>query len=508
MMRLKLTALALLMAMGATAQQQEDPEVMSVNGHKIMRSEFEYYLNRDSIVTDKRYIKMYAEEFADRKLKLYKALDMGLDTTTAVRAEVEGYRGALAKSYLTDSDTEELEARARYNRMKAKLSLGYVNISRIFRRLPQNATNRAIAQAEQQIDSAYNVLQSSPALFDDLVKRLSDDKRTTDVGPLEMTEEFESNVFSLKEGETSKPFFTPEGLQIVRVNRRGELPAYEEMRDELKRQIVHRATKPVLERLKSECDFSERSKAVTALLAGNDTDEQLFTIKGNSYTGADFRRFAKVYPRERSKQYEAFVMKCLMDYESSHIEELHPEHEMKIKEYKENLLIAVVERLEEPTSEEYESGLEKYFEEHRSNYKWEPFKYRGVVVLAVSNSVAKRIKKEMKRVPHEQWPDSIAARYNVDGTVKAKAEYGLFSQGDNDAIDLIVYGTGSVSTTDGFPCAFAIGDKVKRAESVEEAGEELRNDYDAHLKEQSLKRLRHGSAVEIKQEVLKTVNNH
>jgi peptidyl-prolyl cis-trans isomerase SurA len=201
-------------------------------------------------------------------------------------------------------------------------------------------------------------------------------------------------------------------------------------------------------------------------------------------------------------------MKCLMDYESSHIEELHPEHEMKIREHTETLLAEAYDRSRQLTPEEYRSGLEEYFQEHRSDYRWEPFKYRGVAVRCADDATAKRIKKELKKLPYEQWPDTIAARYTVDGKARAKAEYGLFSQGDNEVVDFMVFGATTVSTSGDYPRAFVAGRKQKRAESVEEAGEALPAAYDNHLKEQSVKRLRQSGQVEINQDVLKTLNNH
>jgi peptidyl-prolyl cis-trans isomerase SurA len=504
-MKLKITVLAMLFAMGATAQQ-EDPVVMTVNGNEIRRSELEYYYNRDSAT--QKDINDYALRFADRKLKMYAAIDAGLDTTSAARAEIDAYKGALAKSYLTDAAAEEQEARRRYSKLDSRLSQGYVRISRIFRRMPQNITSRTLERQERQMDSIYSVLQKSPLLFADFVMHFSDDKQTSDIEPLQTTEDYEKQVFAMKVGEISKPFYTPSGIQIVKVIARGDLPGYGDMAEELKGRLTHRTTSSVVERLKRECSFSENSKAVTALLAGTDTDEQLFTVAERSYTGADFRRFAATYPRQRSTQYEAYVMKCLMDYESSHIEELHPEHEMKIREHTETLLAEVFDRSRQLSPQEYRSGLEEYFQEHRSDYRWEPFKYRGVAVRCADDATAKRIKKELKKLPYEQWPDTIAARYTVDGKARAKAEYGLFSQGDNDVVDFIVFGATTVNTSGDYPRAFVVGRKQKRAESVEEAGEALPAAYDNHLKEQSMKRLRQSGQVEINQDVLKTLNNH
>jgi peptidyl-prolyl cis-trans isomerase SurA len=175
-MKLKITALAMLFALGAAAQQ-EDPVVMTVNGNEIRRSELEYYYNRDSAA--QKDIDDFALRFADRKLKVCAAINAGLDTVSAVRAEIDAYKGALAKSYLTDAAAEEQEARLRYSKLDSRLSQGYVRVSRIFRRMPQNITSRTLERQERQMDSIYSVLRKSPLLFADFVMRFSDDKQTS-----------------------------------------------------------------------------------------------------------------------------------------------------------------------------------------------------------------------------------------------------------------------------------------------------------------------------------------
>ena len=50
---------------------------------------------------------------------------------------------------------------------------------------------------------------------------------------MQTTSEFEEAAFSLAKGEISKPFFTPEGIHILKVIDRKEVPAYEVVSDSL-----------------------------------------------------------------------------------------------------------------------------------------------------------------------------------------------------------------------------------------------------------------------------------
>lgn len=507
-MRLIIAVLACLWLNYASAQES-DPIVMTIDGHEILRSEFEHIYNRDMGSRQESDVESYAWLFVERKLKAWQGVSLGLDTTRNFRSELEAYNGCLLRSLLSDDGAGEQMARYRYEKRINRDGQGLVRVSQIYRRLPQNVTNRAMQRCEELMDSLYDVLQQSPAVFDSLVELYSDDKETKDLVLLQSTEEFEGVVSGLNEGDISKPFYTPGGMHIVKLLLRNEVPTYEAVKDSLKTSLVHRSAASIVERLKRECGFKEESKAVAALVKGSDADARLFSIAGRAYTTAGFNRFAEAYPRERSAQYEAFVAKSLMDYESDHIDELHPELNLLRTEHHDDMLVAEMEKLKviDPASDE--SNLEAYFNENRSNYKWEPYKYLGVVVKCKNEKTGRRIKKTMKKVPYEQWPDSIASQYTAaDGTATAKAEYALFSQGDNDVVDFMVYGSGTVNTSDGYPYAYVYGKKQKEPDSYREVSEAVKTDYQKHLEQAWTKQLRHESRVEIKQEVLKTVNNH
>ena len=64
------------------AFSQQDPVLMRVNGKDVLRSEFEYYYNKDAASFASGYVapEKYAERFADFKLKVSAAETAGLDT--------------------------------------------------------------------------------------------------------------------------------------------------------------------------------------------------------------------------------------------------------------------------------------------------------------------------------------------------------------------------------------------------------------------------------------------
>ena len=128
------------------AFSQQDPVLMRVNGKDVLRSEFEYYYNKDAASFASGYVapEKYAERFADFKLKVSAAETAGLDTALSFREKVENYRNRLIKSYLTDTAVIENEARRLYDKMKAGHHAGRVRVSHIFKYLPQNVSGHAL----------------------------------------------------------------------------------------------------------------------------------------------------------------------------------------------------------------------------------------------------------------------------------------------------------------------------------------------------------------------------
>lgn len=83
----------------------------------------------------------------------------------------------------------------------------------------------------------------------------SEDKRSMWLERLQTTSEFENVAFSLSTGEISHPFFTPEGLHIIKVIDRKENPSYGEVYEKLAERLIRKegvdkATETIVERLK------------------------------------------------------------------------------------------------------------------------------------------------------------------------------------------------------------------------------------------------------------------
>ena len=101
------------------------------------------------------------------------------------------------------------------------------------------------------MDSIYRMIQNQPDLnFNRLVEIYSDDKQSRWIECLETTSEFENVAFSLAKGMASQPFFTPEGIHILKVMDREETAAYENVSARLMERLRR---KEILDKVQARC---------------------------------------------------------------------------------------------------------------------------------------------------------------------------------------------------------------------------------------------------------------
>ena len=502
---------------GLSAFAQEDPVLMRINGKDITRSEFEYIYNKNNSLNEleAKSLNEYVDLFINFKLKVAAAEAAGIDTTRAFREELNGYRRQLAKSYLTDEEADEAYARQFYDKMKADSRAGHVQVMHIFKYLPQTSPKSLVSETEARMDSLYQVLSANPdADFASYVSQFSDDKNPFWVGFLQTPEEFEDVVFSMKSGEISKPFFTPQGMHIVKVLDRKELAPFAEIKEEISRRLarkfgIDKGTEALVEKLKGEYNYHPNNEALQELQAKGETEKPLFTLDNHTYTGADFKRFAASYPRSLKMQLEAFTVKSVLDYENSRLEEKYPAFRLLMQEYKEGMLLFEISNREVwERAVADEAGQAAYFTSHKSDYNYKEPRYKGVVVHCADKKMAKEIKKLIKKLPEKVWADTIAKTYNDSVAEIVKVEEGLFAKGDNKYVDKLVFKTGSFEPLESYPFTTVFGEKRKGPDSYTEVRGPLAADYQNFLESLWVKRLRDESKVEINQEVLKTVNNH
>lgn len=517
--RMKKSIIGLFIAMwSGTVTAGQDPVLMRVNGREVLRSEFEYFCRQKQAAGQSPAGKLdfYLDLFIAHTWKMEPVASMAVADNDALREEQSAYRRQLIRSYLTDEGTEEECARRLYDRMYRASHPWKVRVMQIYRRLPQNITSQSLQEIQHQMETVYEAIKNNPATdFEALVKINSDDKVASWVSGLQMPAEFEEVVFSMKKGEISRPFLSPNGIHIVKVLEREELPPFHEMRDKLAQQFAwqyraNEATETFVRKMKEACRYTPDPVGMEELLSKGATSRILFTLNGEEYNGAHFKLFAAAHPMGIKKQLDAFIAKSVLDYENRQLEEKHPEFRSRLQEHKEQLMSAnIVKKDAREVTLADSVALKDYFRKNRSKYEWETARFKGAVLYCVNKKIGKRARKLLKELPPYSWEDAIRLSFNsVSPFIPVHIEQGVFAEGDNEFIDKLVFKKGDTPRTKSYPFTAVLGEKIKRPVYYREVLDQLINDYQNHLDLQQAKHLRAAGKVEINQEVLKTVNNH
>lgn len=349
-----------------------------------------------------------------------------------------------------------------------------VHAAHIMKMVPRgNDSLKAVMKT--QIDSIYTLLQNG-ADFQETAKALSDDKgsamRGGDLGWFGlgmMVKPFEQQAFAMKPGEMSEPVATDFGWHIIMLyDRRGILPL-DSIRPQVERSV-------------------QRDERM------GETDK------------AFVRKMRREYALPDSMSHEE-----VKAYADAHLEEKYPEFANLVREYHDGILLFEVSLREvwDKASKDT-AGLEKYFEEHRGDFTWKEPRYKGYVVYCRDKNSARA----MKSIIRSSHPDSIDSymqkRVNIDGETYAKYNYGLWTKGQNAAVDKYGFKDKKTDYTpqENFPVVFCVKGKViKQPEVYSDERGKVTTAYQDYLEKLWIESLRKKYEVKINQEVLESLKN-
>jgi len=213
-------ALISLLLSTAVVAQNADPNIMTIDGKPVSKSEFETIYkknNKDPKVT-KEALDEYIELFVKFKLKVAEAERLGLDTTEAFKNELEGYRKQLAKPYLTDNILTEDLIKEAYERMQWEVKASHI----LFKIGGLNTPADTLAAYKKAMDIKRRIETGSD--FGILAQSLSDDpsakQNNGDLGyftGLMMVYPFETAAFNTPVGKISDPVRSSFGYHLIKV---------------------------------------------------------------------------------------------------------------------------------------------------------------------------------------------------------------------------------------------------------------------------------------------------
>ncbi len=257
---------------GAEGGSKEDsPVVAKVNGEPVRLSALEESLRRVpfqqrvQMSQDQAKLKEYVNSFLAEEAVYVEAKKRGITDDPEVQAKIENYTKQIASNMLrrklmNETPTDE-ELKTYYDSNKEEFKEETVAVSRILKRapppgMPDTVTKRA--EAEKEIKKAYQSLKSGKS-WDSVVKQASDDPAPVkdkggDRGPVPANAQSPTGqrIQSLKVGQYTEPFETPEGWEIVKVTGEKSVTTKEFDNPQVKRQIMNKL------RVKKFDDFKQQ----------------------------------------------------------------------------------------------------------------------------------------------------------------------------------------------------------------------------------------------------------
>lgn len=214
--------LFLALNMTANAQEATNKVLFTIDNKSYYTDEFVRVYNKNlDLVKDEsqKDLNQYLDLFIGYKLKINKANILGLQGDPVYQAELNQYRGQLAKNYLTDSKvTKELVDEA-YSRSKKE-----VKASHILFLVNENATPADTLKAyKKALDVRQKALKGED--FGELAKKYSEDPSAKDnsgdlgyFSAFRMVYPFETAAFKTSKGQISQPIRTNFGYHLIKVD--------------------------------------------------------------------------------------------------------------------------------------------------------------------------------------------------------------------------------------------------------------------------------------------------
>ena len=429
---------------------------------------------------------------------------------------------------------------------------GELLVSHIALRLKKDATKDDSLNAKKKIEEIYAKLKSGSS-FEELCSQFSEDKSTASKGgqlpwisrgklPLI---EFENKAYELKEnGQISEPFLTSYGWHIVKRIDKKELPAFEQMRNELKQKVekgqrgqVGRAS--MIAKIKNENGFAEFtiknkkglsfpafdelvSKLDSSYWEGKWSSEKakglakpLFKVGESTYTQTDFAKYVEQRQTKRPKndfssvlklQYNNWVNDKCIALEESMLDKKYPEFRALMQEYRDGILLFdLLDKKVWTKAMKDTTGLKNFHNENKNNYLWDE---RADVTLykCADEKIAKQAKSLItKKKSDKEITDVInknsQLNISVENIMYLKKERKLIDDNWKEGISNPVK-----DETDGKFYVIKVNKLLpKQPKSLNEAKGAITADYQTFLEKEWVKELRAKHKVEVNKEILSTV---
>ena len=425
---------------------------------------------------------------------------------------------------------------------KRRPARGKVQAAHILK-ITKGKTDAEKAAAKQQIDSIYEVLKSFPMNFTEMATRLSDDRGSARQGGMlpwfgagEMVEPFDSTAFAISDGAISTPFESDFGWHIVKRIGHRPAPGKSEMKPQLLARMTSRQDpryKMIRDRQtetlakKHNAQINKKSlQALRTLVSGSGMDstsfaharaaqfynDELFRIGKISVPVSEFvgtiDKINQTNPAQAldlfDDNFDAFYNGRLVSAEEDALAVEVPEYRNLLKEYIDGSLLyeVSVRKVWDRAAKDTE-GLQRYFEQHRDEYKWNEPHAKGYLVQAQNDSVANLIKARAAELGRDTLVNTIRNEFSR----KVAIDKVLVAKGSNPMVDNIVFGGPVVTPKNAnLEVYFMIDPRViTEPEEVGDVRGLVTSDYQNQFQEEWEKELRNRYPVKVYDKVLRKV---
>ena len=475
----KIAILGASLMMGLTAvAQTTDPVIMKINGKNITKSEFEYSFNKNNSdgVIDKKTVEEYVPLYVDFKLKVAEAESQRLDTLSAIRKELDGYKEQMVVPTIVDSAYIEREARATYEQTAARFEgQDLLTASHILVLMRQDATAEQQAAAKVRIDSIYDALKAVPKdqlveKFAEMAKEKSDDKGSAQRGGAlgqfgkgMMIPDFENAAYALKAGYSAAPVKSTVGWHILYMTDRHPFESFEYHHDNIIKFLEQRGVKEASANAYLDSVANERK--ITRVELVDELHKQMME------KDADVKNLSQEY-------------------------------------YDGTLMYEVTKKDVWDKAQQDAQGQEAYFKAHKQDYAWDAPRFIGIVIHTKDAATMAKVKKLLKGVAEDDLAKT-AVSLNNDSVKVVRVERGIFKQGDNANVDKLVFGQKTeLKPMSGYPETDVWGTKVKAPRSAKDVKGHVVTDYQNEQEKLWVEGLRKKFAVEVYDDVVKTVKKN
>lgn len=421
---------------------------------------------------------------------------------------------------------------------------GKVNASHILK-LTAGLDSVAQANKKAQIDSIYALIKGGDAAkFAEVAKMESEDPGSRQnggqlswFGAGEMVPEFEAVAFALKDGEISAPFATQFGYHIIMRHGHRGIPSLDDEREAILRNMWRDDRRDMaknaklssyLKSKKASIDEKGIKKVAQALSKDSVMDSVAYARvadmvkipvakigKQHIYASEVAAGLAPGSNMPVDKWMSLFKerVKSALDNKATDmmIEELPEKYEDYrniLNEYRDGILLFEVSNRnvwDKALSDT--AGLEKYFQEHKDEYKWDKPHYKGTIIFTTGPSITAEVKEFLSTYngPASNVPALIKQKYDR----RAKAERVLAAEGDNKIVDNVAFGgerpdLSKSRWTDYFSYEGTILSQPQSAQDVKGL---VSTDYQQVLEQEWIKQLRDQYPVVVNTKIFEKIKN-